>query len=613
MLVININICTEHVDDEKNCDQKTYGKNDQRNISIQPLGWTAAAGFGQQTLRQGGEFHVRTNKAKSLVKPKLHVLMEILKLPPEIIENIFLHLDTQALCCCALANSHLANIVYSTHFLDLYCRATLSSSWVTAADVCNMALAVPFEFWFWVYTTVKLQDNYQASVIFHNKYLTKIGTLRHMYIQWLISGLRKDFIYSHSLMYQVYPLPDTVNDLFELLKEPVPEIINNTLLKIFIGLPEIMKLTCSNILVFQMQHGGSTSIYMEIVCNDGIQPKLPHDFSCLFSVELILTVSFGKHPSILILIGKDKFVLWMGNLFISFDDDETSIAGNIFCRYFSHEEKISEIRLQAQQGIINLCGDVYKLRDASPCPIICGSFCDQAAMTISIAQEHHQELKQKFDSALVKACSALVSSIIAMNCLKPHDKEIIAKSLNVKISQNKKINEYVLKLLKTEMPKVLYNTTQHLSFLVYKCIVERLASLFRTEIHLNVENTFCHSFLCGCMGPTYNASLFGFIEGRVEKCLSEKLKGGLYSPDMWPPHVTSAACQIVPVLTKVLEEDVQMITSKSLKYVVPDSFQRQTSQRLKSVGLALTNRPLSKPRRPPLLKQVRYWNIESLM
>lgn len=413
-------------------------------------------------------------------------------------------------------------------------------------------------------------------------------------------------------MYQMYPLPETVKELFELLNEPVPEVIN-PLLKVFISFPEIMKLTCGNVLLFQMQHGGSTSLYMDIVCNDGIQPKLPDDFSCLFSVELILSMLFGKHPTLLILFGKDKFVLWLGYLFISFDDNETNIADNMFCRYFSNEEKISEIRLKAQRAINDLTGDVYRLRDASPCPVICGDFSDLAALTIYLGQEHHQELKQKFDSILVKDCSQLVSSIIKMNCLKPHDKEIVSKCLNVRVSQNAKINEYVLNLLKADMPKVLYNTTLHLTFLVYKCILERIASLFRTEIHSSIENSFCHSFLCGCLGPTYNIRDFGYIEGRIEKCLSAKMKGGLYSPDIWPPHVTSAACQIVPALTKVLEEDIKIITSKGLKYAIPDEFQLETNQRLRNSGLVLTNRPPSIPRRPPLLKQVRVWTIESLV
>ena len=82
--------------------------------------------------------------------------MDLRRFPLEILERIFLHLDTQALAALALADSHLANIVYSSHFLDDYCRTSLSCSWVTAADVCNACISVPYEFWFWAHTTIKV-------------------------------------------------------------------------------------------------------------------------------------------------------------------------------------------------------------------------------------------------------------------------------------------------------------------------------------------------------------------------------------------------------------------------------------------------------------------------
>lgn len=457
-----------------------------------------------------------------------------------------------------------------------------------------------------------MEDSGQANVIFHNKYLTKIGTFRHMFIMWLMCGLRPSFMYSHTLMYQLYPLPERVSQVFELSEHPEP-LVSDTLMKIFLGLPEIMKLTCSSLLLFKMQNGGSTSLYMDIVCNDGIQPKLPVGFNCLFSIEIILSALFGKHPSLLILIGRDRWILWLGYLNISFDHNGTSIADNLFCRHFSHEEKISEIRYHAHHVILDLNGYVYSLRDGAPCPIISGDHADMAALTVALAQEHHRGLQQKFDLVLDKNCSRLVSSVIKKNFMGSHDREIITEFLNLKVSQNLQINEYVLQLLRCDMNKVKYNAFQHLSYIVYKCVLERIACLFRTEIHFCIENGFCHSFLCGCLGPTFTSRDSDYVEDKIEKCLSDKMKDGPYSPHMWPSHVLSAACQIVPILTEVLEADIQMITSRSTKFVIPRFVQQQTNQRLRNAGLVLTNRPPSKPRCPPLLKQIRLWTTESLM
>ncbi|KAK0058242.1 hypothetical protein Bpfe_012243 [Biomphalaria pfeifferi] len=161
--------------------------------------------------------------------------METLRLPPEIIENIFLHLDTQTLASCALADSHLADIVYSSHFLDEYCRTSLYCSWITYADIYNAPIAVPYEFWFWLYTTMKLETTGETNLIFHNKHLTKIGTFRHMFIMWLMCGLRPSFMYSHTLMYELYPLPETVTQLYQQTNH-LSTPVNDVLMKIFLAL-----------------------------------------------------------------------------------------------------------------------------------------------------------------------------------------------------------------------------------------------------------------------------------------------------------------------------------------------------------------------------------------
>ncbi|KAH9487520.1 hypothetical protein Btru_055438 [Bulinus truncatus] len=534
--------------------------------------------------------------------------MEILRLPPEIIEKIFLHLDTQALASCALADSRLADIIYSSHFLDEYCRTSLSCSWITAADVYNASIAVPYEFWFWVYTAMKLENTDQANLIFHNKHLTKIGTFRHMFIMWLLCGLRPSFMYSHTLMYELYPLPDTVDHIFKQTFHPTAPV-NNVLVKIFLALPEIMELSCSNLELLKMQTGSCSSLHMDIVCNDGIQPKLPLDFTTLFSIEIISCALFGKNPALLILIGSDKWILWLGFLNISFDHNETSIVENLFCKYFNNDDRISEIQQFAQGAVQDLSSFVYSLRNGSPCPIISADHPDMATQTIFLAQEHHRSLQQKFSLVLGKHCSHLIKSVASKSKTSSHFKDAIMDVFNIRLCENTQINDYILSLLLVEKNRI--SAIQHLGFVIYKCILECVACLFRNEIHFCVEDSFCHSFLCGCLGPTSKNFDSESIEDKIEKCLAEKMKDGLYPPQMWPSHVLSAACEVVPVLTEVLELDILMITSRSMKCVIPKLVLLKTNQRLLNAGLILTNRPPNKPRCAPLLKQVRLWTVEN--
>ena len=109
--------------------------------------------------------------------------MDIRRFPLEILERILLHLDTQALAAIALADSYLANIVYSSQFLDQYCRTSLSCSWVTAADVCNACISVPYEFWFWAHTTIKVFigfDNFLMKFFFYVPYFINYYLLAQM-------------------------------------------------------------------------------------------------------------------------------------------------------------------------------------------------------------------------------------------------------------------------------------------------------------------------------------------------------------------------------------------------------------------------------------------------
>ncbi|KAI8793647.1 hypothetical protein BgiBS90_006636 [Biomphalaria glabrata] len=533
--------------------------------------------------------------------------MEILRLPPEIIENIFLHLDTQTLASCALADSHLADIVYSSHFLDEYCRTSLNCSWITSADIYNAPIAVPYEFWFWLYTTMKLENTGETNLIFHNQHLTKIGTFRHMFIMWLMCGLRPSFMYSHTLMYELYPLPETVTQLYRQTNH-LSTSVNDVLMKIFLALPEIMELSCCSLELLKMQSGYCTSLYMDIVCNDGIQPKLPLDFTTMFSIEIISSPLFGKNPSLLILIGSETWIMWLGFLNITFDHNETSIVENLFCKYFNNEANIIDIQLTAKAAVQDLNSFVYSLRNGSPCPIISADHPDMATVNIFLAQEHHRSLQQAFGLALDKHCCHLIKSVTSKNRGDAHCKEAMMDVFNIKLCENAQINEYILNVINVDKT----NDLRHLSFIIYKCVLECVACLFRNEIHFCVEDSFCHSFLCGCLGPPFKNTDSESVETKLEKCLAEKMKDGLYPPQMWPAHVLSAARQVVPVLTELLEMDIMMVTSRSMKCVIPKLVLMRINQRLQNAGLTLTNRPPNKPRCPPLLKQVRLWSVENV-
>ncbi|GFO41047.1 hypothetical protein PoB_006755200 [Plakobranchus ocellatus] len=539
--------------------------------------------------------------------------MDIRCFPIEILEKIFLHLDTQALAASALSDSYFADIIYSSHFLDEYCRTSLSCTWVTAADVCNACISVPYEFWFWVHTTIKTEDSRNSSVYFHNRYLTKIGTLKHMYIMWLTCGVRPSRMYSYSLIHELYSLPYTVDEVFGVSEQP-SSAIKDCLVKIFLGLPEIMELTCGSLEMFTMQKGGTRSVQMDMVCNDGIKPKLPLEFVPLFSVEIILSALFGKNPSLLILIGKDVWILWLGYLSISFETNETFIIDNSFCRYFNTEEIASDIRYHAHHALLDMNGFVNSTRNGAACPFISGNHSDMATLTIELAQDHHRSLQQKFNMLLTEGCNRLMSNVI--NACKKKSiprKEVILDFLKHRVCYSSQINEFVLNFLDTNLSKIKSSTSEQLNYLVYKCILERIACLFRNEIQFCSENRFCHSFLSGCVEfpVEWKGSNSHNVEQKIEKCIPEKAWDRLKCPRIWPLHVLSAACRAIPVLLEVLEADISFVTSHCTKYVVPRSVQAQVNEQLHDTGMCLTNRPPNKPRCPPLLTQIRLWSSDS--
>lgn len=518
--------------------------------------------------------------------------MDIRLFPLEILERIFLHLDTQALAAISLADPSLDNIVYSSHFLDYYCRKSFSCSWVTAADVCNACISVPYTFWFWTHTTIKVEDEENTNVRFPKRYLSKIGTLKHMYTMWLTCGLRPSCMYSHSLVSQLYSLPDNVDRVFDVGEAPC-KTVRDCLLKVFLGLPEIMELTCAKLDVFCMQKGGTRTLHMDLVCNDGIKPKLPVAFAPLFSVEIILSSLYGRNAALLILIAKDVWVLWLGYLGISFNNNETVILDNSFCRYFTMQDKAADIRYHAHHVLLDINGFVNTTRNGWPCPFITGNHTDMAELTIELAQDHHRSLQQKFNMLLSDGCEKLLNKFLNWCKSKSGPKrEEILNTLKYRVCCTSQVNEFVLNFLETTKSKLKSKLPDHINYWIHKCILERIACLYRNEIQFCTENRFCHSFLCGCIATPHDRrglSSSRSLDQKIEKCRSEKARDGLNCPRFWPPHVLSAACVVIPVLLEVLESDIQIMTSGCTKYVVPVLVQENIRKILHDASMCLTN------------------------
>ena len=434
-----------------------------------------------------------------------------------------------------------------------------------------------------------------------------------MFIMWLTCGLRPSLMYSYSLINELYTLPDTVGEVFVADEAPC-QIIKDCLVKVFLGLPEIMELTCANLDVFCMQHGGTRTLHMDLVCNDGIEPKLPIGFVPLFSVEIILSALYGRNPALLILIGKDTWILWLGYLSISFETNETVIIDNSFCRHFTPADMAPDVRYYAHHVLLEMNGFVNSTRNGWPCPFITGTHPDMAQLTIELVQDHHRSLQQKFNMLLNKGCKEVVNDVLSM-CKRKRGpkKEIILDFLKHRVCYTSQINEFVLNFLDITLSKVKSSASEQLNYLVYKCILERVACLFRNEIQFCTENRFCHSFLCGCIATAHDrkGSSSRSLDQKIEKCLSEKARDGLNCPRFWPPHVLSAACVAIPVLLEVLMIDISFITNRCAKHVVPTQAQDQINKKLHDASMCLTNRPPNKPRCPPLLTQIRLWSTDS--
>ncbi|XP_005089726.1 uncharacterized protein LOC101862986 [Aplysia californica] len=546
--------------------------------------------------------------------------MDFVSLPPEIIEKIFLQLDTQALAACALVDECLAKLIYGRHFLDEYCRKTFCCSWLTAQDVHDVDIAVPFEFWFWVYETVKAQDAHHGTVIYQSKYLTKIGTLKHLFIMWLMCGHRSSFIDSHALMNVLYPLPHTVHDVFDSkCKQPEPFIID-TLMKIFFSLPEIMHVSCSNLKVFSMQKGTVTTAPIQYIVRTKLKERLPKNFRPVFSVEMLCASNSARTPALVILMDRDWWILWFG--MVNFSTDRPDGLDHFCYGTYSHSVMLGDIKLDAKSAIKHFNDHVQSHRDVSrgsssepamrvlPCPLITFENSDMADMTFSLAQESLRGLQKKFQIVLNRTCSHVIKALRKILCEQDYTR--VSRLFSTRASQNDQIDEFVLHLLHVDMVSAMFNPSHQLDFVVYKYILERIAFMFRNEIHKSLVSNFSHAFLCNCLGPSFPLKCCCNPQLTIEKCLSVKIKDGLYSPQMWPPHVLSAACLIMPALAEVLKSDILLMKMGRLKWALSRNAVSQLNQKLRISGLTLTNRPPGKPRYPPVLKQVRLLIVDSL-
>lgn len=83
--------------------------------------------------------------------------MDIFQLPLEIVERILLCLDVQDLAACSVADLQFAEIIYSNHFLDDYCRSCFDCALLNISDITSADVSEIFEFWHLVYVTMKVK------------------------------------------------------------------------------------------------------------------------------------------------------------------------------------------------------------------------------------------------------------------------------------------------------------------------------------------------------------------------------------------------------------------------------------------------------------------------
>jgi len=554
--------------------------------------------------------------------------MDLISLPPEIIELILLGLDIQDLAACALVDDHLEKIVYSRHFLDEYCRHTFGCSWLTIEDVCNMYIPEPNEFWTWVYNTVKVQDLHHGPFVLPSNYLTKISTLKHLFFIWLISGHRSTYIDSHTLMNILYPIPKNVEDIYVTKSEMPERFIIDTLLKVFMWLPEIIYTTYGSVDVFKMQKGPVTNPTVQHLYQTRLEPKLQKNLVPLYSVEIMCSPNNARlhqrAPVIVILFTKNCWILWFGMPSIIWPTPDA--LDYIYFGTLNYKVKSSELTglVQTQLTRFSKCihGDTDYLNQPSVslvgsinlCPIIKFGNSDIPYMTVLLAHEKFKTLQKNFQVFLKKIVNDLVQ-VICQECNGDHNHDRFYKLLSPEPTAGTMyIDEYVCKLFKVDENNYCFKSQQQRKVEVCKCILHHTAYIFRNEIQRTLNNQFSHVFLCKCTGRSFhmNANPKRNEKLKLERCMANKLKGGWYSPEVWAPHILSAASLVIPAIVEVLQSDLNLLDMGRFKYAISTGTIHQLTQRLKLRGLTLKNRPPIKPRYPPIVKQLRLLTSDSL-
>lgn len=554
--------------------------------------------------------------------------MDLMSLPLEIAEVILLKLDIQDLAACALVDDHLEKLIYSRHFLDKYCRATFGCTWLTVKDVCNLQISNPYEFWFWVYETVKVPDLHHGHIILQSSHLTKIGTLKHLFFMWLMSGHRSSFIDSHTLMNILYPLPQKIQDIYGSKAAMPDSFIVDTLMKIFMWLPEIMHITHGNLKIFSMQKGPVSSSSMKFLYNTRLESKLPSNFLPLFSVEMMCKTSElgAQHrtPVIIILFTKEYWILWLGMPNLNWNTPDA--LDYIYFGTLNHDVNLTDLNMNVKSSLERFSKCVHGDSDymnqpfasisesATLCPMISFGDSEVSSMTVLLAQERFRTLQKKFQSFLEKKVGDLVGTIY-QECNGDHNHEVAFKLLSPEPGIcNIYIDDYVSKFFKVDEHNCCFKVIQLRKIAVCKCILNHMAYLFRNEIQKTLNNHFSHVFLCNCMGRMFpmGRNSKRNLKQKIDKCMANKLKDGWYCPNVWPPHVLSAASLVIPALTHVLQSDLSLLDMGRFKYAISTGAIHQLMHKLKLHGLTLKSRPPGKPRYPPIIKQLRLLTPDSL-
>lgn len=551
--------------------------------------------------------------------------MDLTVLPPEILEIILLKLDTQSLASCALVDECLEKIIYSHRFLDEYCRVTFNCSWLTAQDVNEWNISLPYEFWYWTYETVKTLDVHHGPIFLQGSYLTKIGVLKHLFFMWLTGGKRSGFMDSHTLMNVLYPLPNNIYSLFKRENKLPEPLVIDSLMKVFLWIPEIMNISCSGLKIFTYQNSPIMSTQMKFLYRTRLKSKLPKLFKPIFSVEILGTSNAhtpSRNPALMVLMDREILVLWFGmpNLLTERPDSLDYMHFGKFQHKITKEELQAKVQvpiqhfynyiLQSYDGSAEATSSELSLNGLQS-PLLRFENSDVAYLTILLAQESFKALQKRFKTILSKTCSDL-AKIIHKQC--EGKVEHLIEFLNIKQSANGNIDDYIIKMLGVDKSTIKVDTLSNTEFIIIKCFLERIAYLFRNEIHKTLSDSFSHAFLCDCLGQCFprKVPLKEATNSSIDKCLSAKKRNGLYSPQMWPPQVLTAAYQAIPAMAHVVQMDLSLATSGRRKCALSASIIKQLGRSLNKAGLCLTIRPPDKPRCAPVLPQIRLLTFENL-